>query len=292
MSNFFDRKIELIVGELKLTNDFAMEFDVEFTDGPDVDMSEVVIYNLTNTTIHKLKEGATATLNAGYAGDYGKILSGKIKKVHSEWDGPEKKTTVTIADATDNWLVKKINKTYKKDITAKQILTDAIHAAGLKVGKMSLPTNKIYKGGKTVKGYVGKIIGDIVPDCNAKWHMSDGKVYVSGRNEGIETNILLSKDSGLIETPTPYSKTESYKVNKTKVTYSTVNGKKKKKVEVDEEDKSRTLNGYRVKCLLNYRIKTDSIIHIKSLSANGKYRVAAGKHDGSDFITELEVYGV
>jgi hypothetical protein len=122
--------------------------------------------------------------------------------------------------------------------------------------------------------------------------MTDGKVYVTGRNEGIETNILLDKTSGLIETPTPYSKDESYKVNKTTVKYETVNGKKKKKVTVEEVDKSRTLNGYKVQCLLNHRIKTDSIIHIKSLSANGKFRVAAGKHDGGEFITELEVYGV
>jgi hypothetical protein len=292
MSNFFGRKIELLVDGTKITNDFAMEFDVEFDDGPDVNLSEVVIYNLTDTTIRKFKKGLTATLNAGYTGDIGNILTGAIKFVHNDWEGVDKKTTITIADAGDTWLTKKINKTYKKDTTAKQILTDAIKISGLKIGKMSLPTNKVYKGGKTIKGPIGSILSEIIPDCNAKWHTTKGAIYITGKNEGTNSSVLLSKDSGLIETPTAYSKSETYKVNKTVVTYSTVNGKKKKKIEVKEEDKSRTLYGYKVKCLLNHRIKTDSIIHIKSLSANGKFRVAAGKHDGDNFVTELEVYSV
>lgn len=292
MSSFFGRKIELLVNGTKITNDFKMEFDVEFDDGPDVNFSKVIIYNLTDTTINKFKKGLAATLNAGYVGDVGNILSGTIKDVKTEWSGPDKITTITIADANDKWLTQKISKTYKKDATAKQILTDAIKLSSLKVGKISLPTNKVYKGGKTIKGAIGAIISDIVPDCNAKWHTTKGSIYITGKNEGVESNVLLNKNSGLIETPTPYEKSESYNVNKTVVNYETVNGKKKKKVTVEEENKTRVMHGYKVKCLLNHRIKTDSIIKIQSLSANGRFRVAAGKHDGGDFITELEVYAL
>src|SRR5574342_17562 len=135
MSNFFGRKIEFLVNGTKITNDFTMEFDVEFDDGPDVNISEVTIYNLTSTTIQKFKKGLTATLNAGYTGDIGNILTGTIKQVKSEWNGTDKITTITIADAGDKWLTKKINKTYKKDVTAKQVLTDVVKTAGLKLGK-------------------------------------------------------------------------------------------------------------------------------------------------------------
>lgn len=292
MSNFFGRKVELLFDGTKITNDFTIEFDVEFDDGPDVNISTIVIYNLTDSTIRKFKKGLPVTLNAGYTGDIGVILFGTVRNAYSEWDGPNKITTITIADAGDTWLTKTINKTYKKDTTAKQILIDANKAAGMKIGKLSLPINKVYKGGKTIKGPIGTINSEIVPDCNAKWHTTKGFIYITGKNEGKETNILLNKNSGLIETPTPYTKTESYKVNKTVVTYSTVNGKKKKKIEVKEEDRSRTLHGYKCRCLLNHRIETDSIIKIQSLSANGRFRVAAGKHDGGNFITELEVYSV
>jgi hypothetical protein len=267
-------------------------FDIEFDDGPDVNISEVKIYNLATETINDLKKNSWGYINAGYGSDIGGILTGVIKDVKTVWEGADRLTTITMADTSDSWLTKEINKTYKTDVTAKQILTDAVNASSLKLGKISLPTNKVYKGGKTIKGPIGKVLDDIIPDCNAKWHTTGGKVYISGKNEGTESNVLLNKNSGLIETPTPFTKNEDYKVNKTVVTYETKNGKKPKKVTVEEEQKTRVLHGYNVKCLLNHRIKTDSIIHIQSLSANGKYRVAAGKHNGDDFITELEVYAL
>ena len=168
MSEFFGRQVEFLTDSIKLTNEFTINFNVDFDDGPEPNISEVVIYNLTDKTIGKFKKNLKVTLNAGYTGDIGNILTGLVRLVETDWEGPDKVTTFTIADFHDKWLSKGINKTYKKDITAKEILTDCIKASGLKIGKISLPTNKVYKGGKTVKGLIGKIISEIVPDCNAK----------------------------------------------------------------------------------------------------------------------------
>jgi hypothetical protein len=290
MSNFWGRKVEFITGNRKITNDLDIEFDIPFDDGPEINIAEVKIYNLSSNTINDIKNKADVTINAGYTGDIGVILTGIIKSVKTVWEGVDKVTTVTISDSNDSWLTKDFNKTYKKDITAKQILTDLIKASGLKLGKLSLPTNKIYKGGKTVKDKIGKAIADIVPDCNAKMHITRKTIYISGRNEGTETSILIDKESGLIETPEPFSKEEQYKVNKTVVSNVKKGNKTVKKIETKEENKTRKLSGYKVKMLLNYRIKTDSIIHIASKTANGKFRVASGTHNGSEFITEVEVY--
>ena len=296
MSNFFGRKVEFITGKRTITNELDIVFDIPFDDGPEVNITEVKIYNLSSNTIHDIKKGASVTVNAGYSGDIGVILDGTIKSVKTAWEGVDKVTTVTIADTNDNWLNKSFNKTYKKDITAKQLLTDLIKASGLKLGKLSLPTNKIYKGGKTIKDKIGKAIADIVPDCNAKMHITRKTIYISGRDEGTETNIIIDKDSGLIETPEYFEKEERYKVNKTVVSNTTKgSGAKKKtvkKIETKEEEKARTLKGYKVKMLLNYRIKTDAIIRINSKTANGKFRVASGTHDGGEFITDVEVFPV
>jgi hypothetical protein len=290
MSNFWGRKVEFITGNRTITNDLDIEFDIPFDDGPEINIAEVKIYNLSSDTIHDIKKGADSTVNAGYSGDIGVILTGTIKSVKTAWEGVDKVTTVTIADSNDNWLNKNFNKTYKKDITAKQILTDLIKASGLKLGKLSLPTNKIYKGGKTVKDKIGKAIADIVPDCNAKLHVTRKTIYISGRDEGTETNIVIDKDSGLIETPEWFEKEEQYKVNKTVVSNVKKGSKTVKKIETKEENKTRTLSGYKVKMLLNYRVKTDAIIRINSKTANGKFRVGNGTHNGSEFITEVEVY--
>jgi hypothetical protein len=123
-------------------------------------------------------------------------------------------------------------------------------------------------------------------------HITRKTIYISGRNEGTETSVLIDKDSGLLDTPESFEKEENYKVNKTVVSNVKKGKKTVKKIETKEEDKSRTLRGYKVKMLLNHRIKTDAIIHINSKTANGKFRVGSGTHNGGEFITEVEVYAI
>lgn len=292
MSKFFGRVIELLTNGQKITNEFTITFSVPFDDGPEINMAEIEIYNLLDTTINTFKKGGTVTLNVGYVGDLGVLLTGRIKSVDTDWSGVDKTTTILVADANDDWMSKEINKTYKKDITARQILADCIAASGLKVGKLSLPVNKVYKGGKTVKGPIAKIVAEIVPDCNAKMHVTRGAIYIAGRNEGTGTAIVIDKESGLINSPASITKEESYKVNKTVVEWETKGKKKVKKVKTEEETKKRTLKGYKVRMLLNHRIKADSIITIQSQTAKGKFRVASGKHDGQAYVTEVEVFPV
>lgn len=292
MSNFYGRVIELLVNGQKITNEFTVKFSVPFDDGPAVNMAEVEIYNLLDTTINNFKEGSTATLNAGYIGDVGVLLVGRIKSVDTDWNGVDKITSILVADANDNWMTKEINKTYKKDVTARAILLDCIAASGLKTGKLNLPVSKVYKGGKTIKGPIAKIVADIVPDCNAKMHVTRGAIYISARNEGTGTAILIDKESGLINSPASITKEESYKVNKTVTEWTEQNGKKIKKVRNEEETKKRTLKGFKVRMLLNHRIKADAIITIQSQTAKGKFRVANGKHDGNGYVTEVEVFPV
>ena len=293
MSNFYGRFIKFSYCKNEITNVLDIDFDIPFDDGPEVDVATVKIYNLSSNTIERIKKEKTGTLSAGYNGNYGVILTGKIQSVKTTWENTvDKLTTITIVDANDNWLTNDFNKTYKKDITAKQILTDLIKASGLKLGKLSLPTNKIYKGGKTVKDKIGKAIADIVPDCNAIMHVTRQTIYVSGRNEGTDINVLIDKDSGLLGTPESFTKEENYKVNKTVVSNVKKGQKTVKKIETKEENKTRNLHGYKIQMLLNYRIKTGAIIHVKSKTANGKFRVSSGTHNGSEYTTEVEVYPV
>ena len=164
LSDFFGRKIVFVVGTRTITNDLDITFDIEFDDGPDVNISEVKIYNLTTETIMDLKKNSWGYINAGYGSDIGGVLTGVIKDVKTVWEGADRLTTVTMADTSDSWLTKEINKTYKTDVTAKQILTDAVNASSLKLGKISLPTNKVYKGGKTIKVFAHAIVRKILFD--------------------------------------------------------------------------------------------------------------------------------
>ena len=60
---------------------------------------------------------------------------------------------------------------------------------------------------------------------------------------------------------------------------------KKKNLRKKNKKEKKT---WKVTCLLNPKIETDSIIKVESKTCNGTFRVISGKHT-KDFNTELEV---
>lgn len=305
MSNLFGRKVELINGSRKFSGDsFTIYFSVPFDDGTESNVSEIEIYNLKNSTINGIKKGSNIILNAGYTDNVGSILLGMAKQIETNPSGVDKVTTIDVIEGSEKWFDTEINKTYKKNTTGKQILNDLLSKAGLKVGVLNLPTNKVYKSGKAVKAKLPEAIAEVVKDCGAKIHVTRGKVYIRPKNEGDKSNIIIDSEHGLVGSPTPIEKEEKYtvvekvKVQK-KVKEKRKPGQKGKLVtktvptlENKNVEKTRVIKGWKVVTLLNHRITTDVIVTIKSKTAKGSFRVESGKHEGkgSTFVTEMEVY--
>jgi hypothetical protein len=281
----FGRKYEAIIGDRVFKNDqFHITFDVPFDDGADANVAEIEIYNLKDSTINAIKDGQKVILNAGYQSDVGAILIGLARRPSTDWSGVDKITTVNVLDGNDKWMDKFIEKTYKENITGKQILTDLIGLTGLQVGKFEIPLNMVYTSAKTIKDKLGKAITDVANDCNAAIHVNRGKIYIRADVKGYASYFILDKNHGLIGSPTPISK--DVEVNKY--------GGKDKDGKEQYKSSKKTINGFKVKSLLNHKITTDTVIQLKSKTANGMFRVSKGKHtaDGSNYYTEMEVYPV
>lgn len=277
MSNeLYGRKIEFFAGSKQfIGEDFTIYFDVPFDDAEDANVATVNVYNLAEATINEFKQGQKIVLNAGYEGDVGAVLLGEAKGIKTEWDGVDKITKIEVLDGSEKWLNTPIQKTYKAGIKGKQILNDILAIAGLEIGVFNLPVNKVYQGGKTIKSKLSTAIASIAKDCGAKVHVNRNKIFIRPKNEGNKMGFVLDAEHGLIASPTPI----------------------KKEVETGEKDatgaaKKKTINGWKVVCLLNHRITTDALIQVKSKTANGIFRVESGKHshNGDDFYTEMEVY--
>lgn len=287
MAESFGRVIEMFVEKRKFEgSDFTILFDVPFDDGGDANIAEIKIYNLKDDTINGLKRDSRVILNAGYTGDVGAVLLGIVKEVKTEWSGVDRITTMQVLDGTEAWFSLQIQKTYAKNVKAQSILDDIVKMTGLQIGAIKLPKNHVYKSGKTVKGKLRQIIKDIARDCGAKAHTTRGKIFIRPKDEGDTIGFLLDTEHGLISSPTPIEKEVEIK--------STKPGKKDKKgkpttVKVTTKKK---VNGWSVKCLLNHKITTDALIKINSKTANGTFRVESGKHNGSAYETEMEVYPV
>lgn len=276
MSDLFGRNIELIAGSKTFSNDdFTIHFEVTFDDEDEANISEFKIYNLKDSTINEVKQGAPVALNAGYENDVGAIFLGEVKRKSAEWDRVDKILTMDVLDGSEKWLNTPIQKTYKAGITAKQILNDITSMAGLDIGAFNLPTNKVYPGGRSINDKLSNAIAAIAKDCGAKTHVNRGKIFIRPKGEGDTIGFVLDAEHGLISSPTP-------------VTKEVDTGKK----DAEGKEIKKTVNGWNIVSLLNHRITTDTLIEIQSKTANGVFRVESGKHfhDGEDFYTEVEVY--
>lgn len=278
-------------GALQFNNDLLeIRFEVPFDEDSKPNISTVQIFNLTKNTINKIKKGKNITVIAGYEGDYGVLVEGKIESTLTKYSGPDKITTITFKEGTDYsgvkvtvltadpakkyYVKKRVNGktvkvpkyrkqtmqiTFANGTTAKQIITRLAGILGIKPTEVDLPRNKVYKTGYNVTGQIENNLVTVVKDCGARMYWRRGKMVIRSIKVGDDERFTLSEETGLIETPSEFE---------------------------DDDEK-----GYTVRCLLQHRITTASIIDINSGSANGKYRARSGTHyyDGTDFVTDFEV---
>lgn len=305
--------IETPKGHLKFNgDDLEIRFTVPFDDDSKPNISNLQIYNLTKDTINKIKKGYNVSLSAGYKDDYGLLVEGKITSVTTKYEGVDKITTVKFkegkdysgvkvdhktADAAKKYFVNKrvklkkpiktthvgtngrkytrttnfktvkvakwrkqtLNITFARGTKASTIIKRLSGILGIKFAEFNLPRDKVYKKGYKVTGKIESKLNAVVKDCNAVMYWRRGKMVIRSIEIGNDERFTLSSSTGLIESPQQY----------------------------EDDD----FKGYSVRCLLQHRITTASIIKIESKTANGKYRARKGQHvyDGTDFVTEVEV---
>lgn len=261
MARFWIRQTEVIAGGKSFrSDDLDIEFDVPFDNDDEPDIANITIYNLSDSSINTMKKAQNVIVNAGYQGDTGTIFMGTLQKAVSRWEGIDKVTELTVGDGSQQWLTKHVSKSYAKNVSASAILKDLTGMFGLELGTFQLSNDMTYPKGRVINAMLKDAVKQIVAESNSQFNISKGKIIIMPYGQGVQTGFLLQSDTGLIGSPEAFEK---------------------------EED-NKTAKGYKIQMLLNHRITVNSIIQVKSRTANGTYRVVSGKHT-SDFITEVEV---
>lgn len=261
----FGRVVKIQIGGLTLTNDLDLEFTVPFDDDTEANEAEIIIYNLTKTTISRIKTDEEISITAGYGSDTGVIFVGVISTVKTKWSGQDKITTITAIDDT---------KLEERDIDSISFNagTKASYILKTLVGKLNLPIavfktrrDHTYTEAVTVSGGLMSNIKNYAEVCGVSAYINKRKIYVQHLSEGDDLGFTVSVDTGLIDSPEEFTE------------------------EVDNEDYTETVNGVTFKMLLEHRITTASIIKLKSREFDGSYRVRGGQHvcNESDFFTEI-----
>lgn len=259
---------KIICGDVTLeSSELDFEFSIPFDDDMETNEGEIIIYNLTSNTIKKLKHKSEISIEAGYIGDTGVIFKGFITKVSTKRDGADKKTVIKCADRIVS--SKLVEIPFKAGTKASYILKTLLKSyGGFPIAVFKVRRDWTYKDEQKVDGDAYEAIKKYSEVCGVSTYVSKGKIYCRYIKEGDNINFTVSADTGLIGSPEPYEE------------------------EVSAEDYKDVIKGYEVEMLFQHRIAAGSIVKLKSLSANGTYRVCSGEHkfNPDECITKIKMY--
>lgn len=240
-------------GAVIKSSELDIEFTVPFDDDMEANEAEVTIYNLSNTTISRLKKNASISIEAGFKGDTGVIFKGYVSKRTTSYEGVDRKTTLKCLDRVKKKNLKEI--TYKKGTKASKILKDLLKKTNTPIAVFKIRRDHTYKDEQKVDGDLFENIKTYADVCGISVYVSKGKIYARYLKVGDNLNFTVQESTGMINTPSEYEE------------------------EITAEDFKETVKGYEIECLLQHRFAAGGIIKLKSKNAkDGKYRIRSGEH--------------
>lgn len=245
-------------GDVNIKSDeLDFEFTVPFDDNTEANEAEITIYNLTDTTIHKLKDCKTnktqLSIEAGYENDTGVIFKGTITSIKTYYDDVDKVTELVCNDCAGTEILTSI--TYKENTKASTILKDLIKKLNMPIAVFKARRDYTYTDSVTVEGNLRENLKNYADVCGISVYANNGNIYARAINDGDNINFTVNDVTGLIASPEEFTE------------------------EVKGEDKIDTLYGYKITMLLQHRITTAAIINLTSKSIVGTFRVRSGEHN-------------
>lgn len=254
-------------GKVKIkSSELDLEFQVPFDDDMEPNEAEITVYNLSKSTISKLKRKAAISIEAGYKDDTGIIFKGFIDRVSTKYNGADKVTTIKCLD--DMKKRKVTNLSFAKNKKASYILKTLIDKTGLPVAVFEVRRDHTYTSEQTVDGDLMENIKKYAKVCGISVYVNKGKIYARHLKKGDNINFTVQASTGMIDYPEEYEE------------------------EITAEDFKETIKGYNITMLLQHRITTGAIIKLSSKVAKGKFRVRSGTHtfSPSECTTQIKVF--
>lgn len=265
-SGLYHHTVTIKIGDITIDNEeLDCEFDIPFDDDTEADEAEIIVYNISDTTIQNIKRDAQISVTAGYGDDTGIIFSGIISKVRSYYSDNDRVTEIYAIDQAVLKERELKSKSYAKGTKASKILQDLISQVGIPVAVFAPKRDHTYKDKSTVDGGLMENIRKYAKVCGVSAYICKGQIYARHILDGDGLDFTLSSDTGLLS----LSEFEE---------------------EQTAEDFKDTVKGYEMTMLLQHRITTASLIHVQSRNVTGVYRVREGSHtyDGTDFLTKVK----
>lgn len=263
----FNRTIMVQSGNVIISNsELDVDFNIPFDDDTEANEAEIIIYNLSNNTINNIITNAKIVIIAGYGKDTGVIFSGFVSAKKTYFNNCDKVTKIYAIDDI-NLRERNIESvTFAKGTKASSILRHLCEKVNLPIADFTISRDYTYSDEETIDGGLMSNIKRLAGICAVSAYILKSRIYVRPLTKGDNTYFEISVDTGLLEIE-EFEETSQ-------------NG--------DFTDK---ICGYNLKILLQHQLQTGSIVSIRAIGVNGKYRVKSGSHEcsGDDFITKAKV---
>lgn len=275
---FWIRDATLTIGHKKYSlGGLNFTFEIPFEDSDEPPVATVTVTNLSENTRANIKRNDPVVLNAGYEGDVGCLLIGKVTGLKHKQSGTDWTSTLTVLPCSDEILGKMINKTYTENINASAMVRDLLNIFGVEVAKCELTIDQSYPRGRVCRGNLKQVLTEIVVnECKSRFIIrATGQIYITKADDGINNGVLLTTATGLLRS------------DEEKVPIPIEDDLNSQKTGDDREEDLISRS-----CLLNYRIATAEVVRIQSEDLNGKFVVVKGKHKGGrtgDWKTTIEI---
>ncbi len=263
----FGSEAKIICGAVTVNSkELDFEFTVMFDDDMEANEAEIIIYNLSDNTKNQFTRNSPISIEAGFKGDTGILFSGYITKVTTKMEEVDRVTTIKCLDDIKDHTITEI--TYAAGTKASTILKDLLKKTGTPIKEFNMYRDWTYKDEVKVDGDLMENIKKYSEVCGVSTYVSKGYIYSRRLSEGDNLYFTLSEETGLIGAP------EEFEEEKT------------------AEDYKDTIKGYTCECLLQHRFAAGGIVTLKSLFANGTYRICSGEHryNPDECISKIKMY--
>ena len=256
------KQVRLItIGEIVFDYDeLDVEFEVKCTDDNKSDLATIKLYNLSDTTLQKLKLNQDVSIDAGYRDIHGVIFNGIVESISTSRDENDFITTIEATPNNRAYANTIINRQFKAGIKASEVIKQIETMCNFTMDIKELGKDTVYPNGKVFSGRLSNVIPILARDTGTICRFTNTTIEFKLPNKAYSSVLHLGGEQGLIRIDKKMDKADI---------------KEKKGPQVESKNKSNvdkkiSKSKFDIECLLVPLIKIGQLLEIESTLFKGQ----------------------
>lgn len=256
------KQVRLItIGEIVFDYDeLDVEFEVKCTDDNKSDLATIKLYNLSNTTLQKLKLNQDVSIDAGYRDLHGVIFNGILESISTSRDENDFITTIEATPNNRAYANTIINRQFKAGIKASEVIKQIGTMCNFTMDIKELAKDTVYPNGKVFSNRLSNVVSILARDTGTISRFTNTTIEFKLPNKAYSNVLHLGAEQGLIRIDKKMDKADI---------------KEKKGPQVESKNKSNvdkkiSKSKFDIECLLVPLIKIGQLLEIESTLFKGQ----------------------